>query len=210
VEINPQAGEYYDRMLDCITRKKQLFNEATASNSASIDTDCGVRHTLGIQLPDTEMQIETRDVNKSRCVLFFSWWPLLQRSTSKNSSQHWDFEGSLEGEYVGSSPVRKHRGARRRRPVQKRREKERRRKPPAAGRLAPCVGRTAFRRRTNVSVFTRIRTHTNGYRIRGQIRIPYVVQSGPFKRFPHLSTSTVVINGRLVTRWIRIGEFFTK
>jgi hypothetical protein len=84
VEINPQAGEYYDRMLDCITRKKQLFNEATASNSASIDTDCGVRHTLGIQLPHTEMQIETRDVNKSCCcVLFFSWWPLLQRSTSK-------------------------------------------------------------------------------------------------------------------------------
>jgi hypothetical protein len=34
VEINPQAGEYYDRMLDCITRKKQLFNEATTSNSA--------------------------------------------------------------------------------------------------------------------------------------------------------------------------------
>lgn len=51
MEINPQAGEYYDRLLDFITSKKQLFNEATASNSASIDTDYGVRHTQGIRLP---------------------------------------------------------------------------------------------------------------------------------------------------------------
>lgn len=74
VEINPQAGEYYDRMLDCITRKKQLFNEAKTSNSASIDKDCGVRHTRGIQLPHTEMQIETRDVKQIvlRSLLFLA------------------------------------------------------------------------------------------------------------------------------------------
>ncbi len=37
-----------------------------------------------------------------------------------------------------------------------------------------------------------------------------MVQSGPFKQFPHLYASTVVINGRLVTRWIRISEFFAR
>lgn len=50
----------------------------------------------------------------------------------KNSSQHWDFEGSLEGEYVESSPMRKHRGARRRTEAgaETKGEKERRRNPP--------------------------------------------------------------------------------
>ncbi len=132
MEINPQAGEYYDRLLDFITRKKQLINEATASNSASIDTDCGVRHTQGIQLPSHG------DANRNqRCKqivlrsLLFLAASSAAKHLKKNSSQHWDFEGSLEDEYVESHPVRKHRGARRRRPVQKRREKERRSNPPA-------------------------------------------------------------------------------
>jgi len=121
-------------MLDCITRKKQLFNEATTSNSASIDKDCEVRHTRGIQLPHTEMQIETRDVNKSCCVLFFfpSYLFCSEEALQKNSSQHWDFEGSLEGEYVERvvqcANIAALEGGRR--PVQKRREKERRRNPP--------------------------------------------------------------------------------
>jgi hypothetical protein len=164
VEINPRAGEYYDRMLDCITRKKQLFNEATTSNSASIDKDCEVRHTRGIQLPHTEMQIETRDVNKSCYVLFFfpSYLFCSEEALQKNSSQHWDFEGSLEGEYVESRPVRKHRGARRRTEAGAETKGEgAQEESPAAGRLASCVGRTAFRRPTTVSVFTRVRTHIN-------------------------------------------------
>jgi hypothetical protein len=134
------------------------------------------------------MQIETRDINKSCSVHLFSWWPLLQRSTSKKQLTAlglWRLVGRrIRRE---SSSAQTSRRSKAEAGAETKGEGAQEEPPPGAGRLAPCVGRTAFRRPTTVSVFMRVRTHANGYRIRGQIRIPYFFWHWKQKQKPSTS-----------------------